>query len=88
VVKRCYEKLHKRINVSTSETHMSRIIKTIWKDKKKAPKMQVAYTISVCDLLLNPNIPHIQVNEEILKPKINENLVSFNLFIYLYYSYL
>jgi hypothetical protein len=64
---------------------MSRIIKTIW--KKKAPKVQVAYTMSVCDLLLNPNIPHIQVNEEILKPKINENLVSFKT-LYLYYLYL
>lgn len=75
VVKNCHRNLFK-LNAQ-SETNMSRIIKKIWKDRKNAPKIQVAYAISVCEILLNPNNLYIQLSEDIVKPSLIKNYVSF-----------
>lgn len=53
------------------------IIKKIWKDRKNAPKIQVAYAMGVCEILLNPNNLCIQLSEDIIKPSLTKNYVSF-----------
>ena len=76
-VKKSYNNLFKKIRPHFPETYMSRIIGKLWKDKKNAPKNQVAYAISVCETILNPNNLTIQINEETTKYLITKNYVSF-----------
>jgi hypothetical protein len=73
---KCYDKLFKKISPNGHETYMTKIIGKVWKDKRNAPKKQVAYAISVCEMILNPNNLYIQVNEDIIKPLITKNFVS------------
>ena len=61
---------------------MSEIVNKARKgNKKKATKIQIAFAMSICETLLDPSNVHIQVNEEILKEKLEINLVSFCNFI-------
>ena len=76
-IKKCYKDLFKKINLQNSETKMFQIIEKIWREKKNTPKIQIAYAISICEMLLNPNNLIIQVSEEIIKPKLARNHVSF-----------
>jgi hypothetical protein len=76
VVKECYKKLYKKIISSEPETYMSRIIQRLRKGKKPLPNLQIAYAISVCEILLNPRNLHIQVTEAVIKPLLTKNLVS------------
>src|SRR6266542_3469572 len=57
---------------------MSRIIQTLRKRRKFLSKIQIAYAISVCEVLLNPHNLHIQVNESVIKLFLtkNENFLS------------
>jgi len=75
-VKNAHKKLFKKISSSGSETFLSKIIGRVWKEKKMALKIQVIYAISICETILNPENLVIQVNEEIIKPKIDKYLVS------------
>ena len=56
---------------------MSKIIGKIWKDKRNAPKKQVAYAISVCEVILSLNNLIIQISEETTKHLLTKNYVSF-----------
>lgn len=59
---------------------MSTIINQIWKpskDKSNKSKMQIAFVISVCEILLNPENLIITISEEIIKETLNKNIVSF-----------
>lgn len=76
-VKKCYEKLFQKVKLTDSETYMSKIIGIIWKEKKNAPKMQVAYVISICETILNPENTIVQINEETIKKVIIKHYVSF-----------
>lgn len=58
------------------ETYMSKIIEHLWKGKKGS-KMQIAFAISVCELLLDPNNLHVTIKEEVVKPNLIKNFVSF-----------
>ena len=77
VVKKCFNSLYKKINPSEPETFMSKIISKVWKDKKNASKVQVAFAMSICETILNPNNLDIQVNEDKIKDLIMKNYVSF-----------
>lgn len=76
-VKKSYSNLFKKIRPHFPETFMSRIIGKIWRDKRNAPKIQVAYAISVCEVILNPNNLTIQISEDTTKHLIAKNYVSF-----------
>ena len=57
---------------------MSKIMEKLRKkEKKPLSRIQIAYAISICETYLCPHNQMIQINESI-KPKIVENLVSFN----------
>lgn len=59
---------------------MSTIINQIWKpskDKSNKSKIQIAFAISVCEILLNPENLIITISEEIIKETLNKNIVSF-----------
>ena len=76
-LKKCYNKLFKKISSSEPETYMSQIIGKLWKEKKNAPKIQIAFAISICETILNPNNLVIQVNEDKIKDLCMRNYVSF-----------
>ena len=78
IVKDCYKNLFKKISPTESETYMSRIIGRLWKGgKRKGPKIHIAFAISICETMLNPQNLIIAVNEEVIKPVLTKNIVSF-----------
>ena len=76
-VKKCHNNLFKKIDNYSPETYMSKIIRKVFKDRRNAPKKQVAYTISVCETILNPDNLTIQIYEDATKHLITKNYVSF-----------
>lgn len=74
-VKICYGNLFKKIKNSDPETYMSRILH-ILRGKNQLSNMQIAYAISICEIILNPKNLHIQVTESVIKPVLTKNLVS------------
>src|SRR5436189_3215690 len=76
--KDCFKKLFKKINPDNPETYMSKILENLWKGgKKNRAKMQIAFAISVCEIVLNPDNPFVSINEDIIKPVLTKYLVSF-----------
>ena len=56
---------------------MTWIIKRVWPDTSECLAIQIAYTIIVCQILLDPNNDNIKISELIVKLKLQENLISF-----------
>ena len=52
-VRKCRARLFKKIQ-GQPITYMSKIIEKLWKTKKDAPKIQIAYAISICETYLDP----------------------------------
>ncbi|GET54891.1 hypothetical protein GLOIN_2v1775615 [Rhizophagus irregularis DAOM 181602=DAOM 197198] len=44
--------------------------------KNQLSNMQIAYAISICEIILNPKNLHIQVTESIIKPVLTKNLTN------------
>lgn len=76
-VKKCHANLFKRVIPTVPDTYMSKIIDRVWKDKRNTPKIQIALAISVCETILNPNNLVVSINEEVIKPTLLKNIVSF-----------
>lgn len=76
LVKKCHKLLFKKTSNDESQTYMTKIIDKIWKNKKDAPKIQIAYAISVCETMLDPSNYRIQMSEHFVKARIFKNLVS------------
>src|SRR2546421_6305235 len=71
---RCHDALFKSNSPNRSATFMSKIIDRVWSSKKKAPKVHIAYAISVCEFILNPKNKKIQISEFPIKHKISKYL--------------
>ena len=70
----CHNKLFKKIVVEEPTTFMSKILDRLFPSKKSAPKIYVAYAISVCEYILNPSNQQIQVSESTIKFLISKYL--------------
>src|SRR5438045_4037557 len=68
-VKKCYRKLFQKITLGEPDTFMTRIIDKVWQEKKNVAKVKIAYVISICENMLNPNNHYIQVSEKLVKAK-------------------
>src|SRR5438067_10742254 len=53
---------------------MSKILDRLFPSEKSAPKIYVAYAISVCEYILNPSNQQIQVSESAIKFLISKYL--------------
>src|SRR5436853_7281185 len=73
-VVRCHEILFKHDSLDGSATFMSKIIDKVWPIKKKAPKVHIAYAISVCEFILNPKNKKIKISEFLIEHKIKKKL--------------
>lgn len=76
--KECYKKLFEPISEHDDQiTYMSRILEKVWTDSDKASELSIAFAISICEELLNPNNESIQITEEVMKNKLKKNQVCF-----------
>ena len=75
-VKTCFDKLFKKIEDPNLETYMSMIIQRLKKKKRITSKLQIAYAISTCEIILNPRNLYIQVSESVIKPILLKNSVN------------
>jgi hypothetical protein len=82
-VRKCFENLHKQVN--NGKTYMTRILQKVWprNDVREIRHHWIAYAVTVCEILLDPEIPSIQITELIAKPRMRihlQNIVSFRSF--------
>lgn len=75
-VQNCYNNLFQPITEG-GVAYITRIIERVWPDQTKRTDVQMAYAVSICQTLLDPNNDNIQLSKSIIKPKIRLNLVSF-----------
>ena len=73
-VVRCHEILFEPDSPDGSATFMLKIIDKVWPIKKKAPKVHIAYAISVYEFILNPKNKKIQISKFPIKHKISKYL--------------
>lgn len=73
-VTQCHKKLFSHADTKGTSTFMSKILDKVWPSKKTAPKVHIAYAISVCEFLLNPTNKRIQVTETPMKFRIQKYL--------------
>ena len=74
MVAKCHSQLFKQVDNDHPDTFMAQVINRIWPIKKIAPKLHIAYAISVSEYFLNPKQPSIQVTESMIKFKITKYL--------------
>src|SRR3989440_8104266 len=74
IVAKCHNKLFKKNVVEEPTTFMSKILNRLFPSKKSAPKIYVAYAISVCEYILNTSNQQIQVSESAIKFLISKYL--------------
>ncbi|RHZ71632.1 hypothetical protein Glove_256g100 [Diversispora epigaea] len=70
-----FRKLFDKVEEDEEDTYMTRIIKNVWPKKKNIPNLQIAWVISIAEIILNPNNENIKISEEIIKPVLLKNLV-------------
>jgi hypothetical protein len=61
---------------SENTTYMTCILQKLWPktDLKQVPDIWIAYAASTSEILLNPNIPTIQISEAKMKPRLKKYL--------------
>lgn len=81
--KACYKLLLDKMN-NSEDTYMEQILQKIW-PSGEATNYQIAFAISVCQAVLNPNNNTLSVSEDIVKRELAKNLVCiFCFFFYLF----
>ena len=63
------ENYKKLFIINESDTFMSKIIDQLWSPKKTAPRIHIAYAMSICEFFLNPKNQNIQMKESSIKFK-------------------
>ena len=51
----------------------------IWKKSGKVSKEKIAFTISIIQYLLSPNVESIKIDDEEIRKRMKKNIVSINL---------
>ncbi|RHZ87253.1 hypothetical protein Glove_38g32 [Diversispora epigaea] len=73
-VSNCFRKLFEKIEDDENDTYMTKIIKNVWPKKKNIPNLQIAWTISISEIFLNPKNEVIKMSEEIIQLALARNL--------------
>ena len=79
-VRWCYTNLFEPMNENTTISYMARILEKVWPDSRTPSQTQIAYAISVCQVVLDPNNKHIRITKKTIKKRFRRNLVSFSAF--------
>ena len=75
-LKKYFTKLFKKVKEDQPTTYMKKILDKTFREIRNAPKVQIAFAISIAKTYLNPTNQVIQMNEQIIKPKLLKNMVS------------
>ena len=73
--KLCFRKLFAPIEEDTNETYFTRILARAW-PAATPTNMQLAYTITVCQIMLNAHYEKLSMSDKITKNRLNKNIVS------------
>ena len=74
--KSCYNKLFRQIDADkSSETYFDRILARSWPSTTPT-NMQLAYSVTVCQILLKDHYEKLTMSDEITKNRLNKNIVS------------
>lgn len=75
--KACYRKLFTPINNddNNNDTYISRILAKVWPGAAPT-NMRLAYTITVCQIMLSDHYDKLIMSEETAKNRLKKNLVS------------
>jgi hypothetical protein len=77
-VNKCYQNLYRPISdLDDQVTFFLRIVEKVFIESNKASEILIAYTMSVCEIFLNPDNDNIQISESVMKEKLEAKLVSF-----------
>jgi hypothetical protein len=77
-VSKAYNNLFEKINNDErSPTYMKQIIEKVW-PKTEASDLHTTWTISIAEILLDPNNGENSVSEEIINFFLEKNIVSFS----------
>lgn len=78
-VKEVLRKLNQNISEDDDVTWCTKIVEKIWEKSSEVPKEKIAFTISILQYLLNPNVETIKINDEAIQKRMKKNIVSINL---------
>lgn len=79
-VEKCYENLFKPMNSKKEKLFLIRIIEEAF-PSEDPPNVQIAFAIAICTSILNPRNKRLQLNEKLMKRKIEHFLVGFCNFV-------
>jgi hypothetical protein len=80
-VAECYENLFKPMNSKKKKLFLTRIVEEALSPKVDPPNVQAAFAIAICTSILNPKNTRLQLNEKIMKRRVEYFLVSFRNFV-------
>ena len=80
-VQNCYNNLFRPIPHAGDKTikYIVRILSRVWPVVRPS-QTQIAYGISVCQTLLDPNEKNVKITKRVIMKKLQKNLVSFATF--------
>ena len=73
----CYDNLFQPMAEGSIVSYMARILERVWPKAGTSSQTLMAYAISVCQILLNPDNNHIKITKKIIRKRFLINLVSF-----------
>lgn len=75
-MKKSFETLFDPVEQRSEETWVGNVMKKIWSDISKVSAEKVAFVVTICEFMLNPQIESIRFDDEYLSAKLEENRVS------------
>ena len=73
-MKECFQKLFTAISSNPNDMYMFRILSKVWPDKLST-NIKMAYTIAVCQIMLNDYYEKLTMSKDTVKDKLRRNLV-------------
>jgi hypothetical protein len=70
------QKLNQNIAGFENLTWYTKILEKIWKKLGKVPKEKVAFTHSIIQYLVDPNVESIKIDDEEIRIRMKKNIVS------------
>jgi hypothetical protein len=76
--KLCYKKLFAPISDDDpTDTYIARILAKAWPGAKMSTNMKVAYTITVCQIMLNSRYDKLMLDDNIVRNRLRKNIVIY-----------
>jgi len=70
-----YKKLLRPLDDSTEDTYFNRILEKVWSNTTPNNN-QLAYTLTVCQIMLNHNFDKLVMDDVVTKKRLERNIVN------------